>query len=72
VKALASGGAERGATMRGAFIRKGALTGGSIVLTNQRPINPGNAGPRLSRPCSRPRIADPFIAPRYTRFVVAR
>ena len=54
------------------FILKGALTGGSIVFTYQRPTNPGVAGPRLNLLCSRARIAGSFIACRYTRFALAK
>src|SRR4029078_10537574 len=71
-KAFASESNTRGATLRGDFILKGALTGGSRVLTNHRPTSPGVAGDRLSLPCSRAWIAGSFIASRYTRFVVAR
>ena len=71
-KALASESDTRGSTLRGDFILKGALTGGSIVLTNHRPTSPGVAGDRLNLPCSCARTAGSFIACRYARFVVAR
>src|SRR5258706_5507640 len=71
-KALASESDTRGSILRGAFILKGVLTGGSRVLTNHRPTSPGTAGDRLNLPCSRARIAGSSIACRYTRFVVAR
>jgi hypothetical protein len=71
-KASASGGAGRGLISRGAFILKRLLTGGSIILANQRPTNPGFAGPRLTLPRSRARIAGSFIACKYKRFAVAR
>src|SRR6202048_1742584 len=68
-KALARGGAAHGSIIRGAFILKRVFTGGSIILTNQRPTNPGAAGPRLNFFFSRARSAGSFIAPRYTRVV---
>jgi hypothetical protein len=71
-KALASETNALGSTLRGALILKRGLTGGSNVLMNHRPTNPGVAGDRLDLPSLLARIAGSLMACRYTRFVVAR